>query len=128
MSRFLSVLACLALAVLISACGGSASQSVRSGIVGVALAGPTCPVESLASPCPERALRATLAVYGASNQFVTRFSTSPQGRFRVRLAPGSYRLRAQGAFAYPRLVAPLSVKVRPGEFTRLTLQFDTGIR
>ena len=48
MKRFAVVLVAVALA----SCGGAGAGDGSSGIRGQALAGPQCPVETQASPCP----------------------------------------------------------------------------
>jgi hypothetical protein len=52
------------------------------------------------------------------------------GRFHVRLTPGTYEVRAlpQNGSFYPRPPASLRVRVVSARFTRVTLIYDTGIR
>jgi hypothetical protein len=53
--------------------------------------------------------------------------TDAQGRFEVRLEPGGYVLATGEAEALP-LLKPVQVTVVEGEFTDVTLGFDSGIR
>jgi hypothetical protein len=56
--------------------------------------------------------------------------TRTDGSFRLRLAPGTYTVRAHALSTspFPRVPARLVVRVRPHHFTRVTLTYDTGIR
>jgi hypothetical protein len=62
----------------------------------------------------------------AGGRLVKRFRSATNGRFRVRLAAGRYRLEATHK-GYPRL-QPVLVTVRAHRFTTITITFDTGIR
>ena len=60
---------------------------------------------------------------------VNQFTSGPDGRFSVALAPGNYRLvplSPQGAIL-PR-AEPLEVTVPPNQFVEVTIQYDSGIR
>ena len=116
--------------LVLAACGGSSAaitaRSLDSGIVGQVLLGPTCPVERAGHPCV-RPYRTTVAVFAARTLHrLTTFRSGADGRFRVRLAAGSYRLEGTHG-GLPRL-APVLVTVRPDRFTSVTIMFDTGIR
>ena len=60
---------------------------------------------------------------------VTRFHSGPDGRFKVDLAPGSYTLigLTVGSSFLPRPI-PTSVKVTPGTYTVVNVEYDSGIR
>ena len=106
-----------------------------SGIEGMVLAGPTCPVERPDSPCPDRPVAIRIAVFTATHAMpmepVTTFTSGDDGRFRLALPAGSYTLERscgpQNCAPFPTL-APTQVQVEPGRFTRITLHADTGIR
>jgi len=53
-----------------------------------------------------------------------------EGRFRVRLTPGTYVVQPlrQGGSPFPRPPGPSTVRVRTGHFTNITITYDTGIR
>lgn len=104
------------------ACAGEAN----SGISGLVLRGPTQPVCRVGVPCDEPAPRATLAVTKAG-RIVARTRTNEQGRFRVALAPGRYTVITTGA-RIGQMAPSVSVRVRTGAYTRVTLHIDTGIR
>ena len=122
--------------ILLAACFGgggtpASTPAAGSGIEGQALAGPTCPVERVGSPCPDRPVAgAVVNVWNAQRtKKVTTFTADDQGRFRVALAPGDYYLDPQRVenqqFPIPH---PQSVTVREGAFTAVTIEYDTGIR
>jgi hypothetical protein len=60
----------------------------------------------------------------------TSVSSRGDGRFRVRLPPGTYTVEAtaQRASPLPRPPSPLQVQVGRGRFTAITITYDTGIR
>jgi len=108
-----------------------------SGIEGVVLAGPTCPVERIDSPCPDRPVSIPIAVYyfrAAQASPLAVVVSDDAGRFRVALPPGRYVLAGApcapgaGCAPLPRLGASPPVDVRPGGYTEVTLTADTGIR
>jgi hypothetical protein len=53
--------------------------------------------------------------------------SGPDGRFRVALAPGQYVLVAEVA-GNAMSAKPTDVTVAAGEFARVTVLLDTGIR
>lgn len=109
---------------------GSGSGS-GSGIRGTVLAGPACggPV-ILASPCPDEPVAADIAVTKAgSAEIVATVRSGADGKFSLELAPGTYTL-TPSAVGGSRLPAggPADVAVRPGRYSEVTLNMDTGIR
>jgi len=121
----------LLLAYPMGGCAGALIPfDLDSGISGVVLAGPTCPVESPDNPdCDDRPYAASIVVKTADGRFtVTRFTAGDDGRFRVPLFPGTYRLDPRpGASGFP-VSSPQTVVVQSGAFTDLTISYDTGIR
>src|ERR1700730_3652620 len=63
-----------------------------SGIDGIVLAGPTCPVERVDSPGPDRAAATTIAVFAGTSEtdVVAQMVTGQDGQFRQPLSPGTY--------------------------------------
>jgi len=98
-----------------------------SGIEGQTLIGPTCPVERLDSPCPDKPYQATLVVLNQSGTEVKRFDTNADGLFRVELPPGTYTLAPQSPGRLPR-AGQQAVQVTSGQFTSITITYDSGIR
>lgn len=110
------------------ACGDRDGAGAGSGVVGVVLLGPMCPVESTASPCPDRPMagQEVRVTRGGVEAGTTR--TDDRGRFRIALAPGEYVVGAVLEGAGPPTAAPVPVTVRQGSFTRVTVPVDSGIR
>jgi hypothetical protein len=130
--RLGAVLLVLLIASLLGSCGDEpAAGEGSSGITGRAVLGPTCPVEREDTPCPDEpygGARLRITERGTGD-VVTTVTADDEGRFRVRLPPGSYILEAEPTEGRPLPFAkPVDVTVRPGEFTNVTVAFDTGIR
>jgi hypothetical protein len=125
----LLVLALLALAL--SACGaGGPTDPPDSGIRGLVTLGPTCPVQVEGDPQPcSTTYAATLEIHDqASDRLITTVSSGADGRFEVRLAPGTYRIVPQVAEVLP-IASPLEdIVVTAGRFTEVQVDFDSGIR
>ena len=110
---------------------GTPSADGTSGIEGRAVAGPTCPVEHVDSPCPDKPIAATVLVWNAGRtEVVAKFATDESGAFRVELAPGEYSLEPLSP--QPGVSLPAArlqtVTVRAGEFAYVVIEYDTGIR
>lgn len=106
----------------------------NSGIEGQALLGPVCPGPQVAGAteatrCADQPYQATFEVLAEKGSVVTTFQTDDQGRFEVALSPGTYTLVPQ---TNPNAVLPRAsiqtVTVTEGQFTQITINFDTGIR
>src|SRR2546421_303621 len=107
----------------------STGHHVDSGVTGVVTLGPTCPVERPGDPnCRDRAYATTLKVVRARDHaLVKRFASRSDGRFRVHLVTGRYLIEKASGGALPSL-SPTPVRVGRPRFTRVDLQFDSGIR
>jgi hypothetical protein len=112
--------------LLLAGCHHAAAPG--TGIRGDVKLGPTCPVENVASPCPDRPFQGEVRAT-ASDGSTTTVSTDAQGRFTMNLRAGTYVVVAvtSNGNGIPRPV-PQSVQVRDGSYTRVTLLVDTGIR
>jgi carboxypeptidase family protein len=105
----------------------SAASATRSGIRGVVQAGPTCPVETPESPCPDRPVPgASVTAEGGPDGRVHRTSTDDQGAFRLRLRPGSYDLTATSDTVFG--CDSQRVRVTRNRYRDVTITCDTGIR
>ena len=98
-----------------------------TGIEGMVTIGPTCPVERIDSPCPDRPYEATIVVLDSGRHLVAEARSDAQGTFRVPLPPGTYTLSPQSLAALP-YAAEQTVTVSPGRFASVHIQFDSGIR
>lgn len=102
------------------------SPSGETGITGIATIGPTCPVERVDSPCPDRPYQARISVW-RGDTVVAETSSGADGRFSVSVPPGTYRVVGESGATFPRGVET-TVTVVGGQLLRVTLRFDSGIR
>ena len=119
--------------ILFSACArgpntGSDDEAVGT-IRGAVLLAPTCPVESIESPCPARPL-AGVPVLAVDDEGNVRADTvsDDDGRFAMDVAPGTYRLTASIQEDPARSVKPVRVDVVAGEVVHSDVVVDSGIR
>jgi hypothetical protein len=127
MSRFLLAFVALALA---AGCGsGDPSQPTDSGIAGLVLIGPQCPIVQEGVPCPDEPFETELRVRTDGGEEVLTTRSGPDGRFQLALAPGRYLVEpvAPNPGAPPQAAA-VEVEVAPHEYTELTIVYDSGIR
>jgi hypothetical protein len=112
--------------------GGDVTAQTESGIEGQTLISPTRPGPARADGPPAVApYPATLTIVStASGREVARLKTGSDGRFRVALPPGEYRIipvqETPGRFQ-PHASEEL-VSVLPGQFAHVKMEFDSGIR
>ena len=118
--------------VLLTACarGSSAGSDDRLGTIhGEVLLGPTCPVESIQSPCPGRPLAGVpVRVVDADGEVRASAVSDDRGAFTIDVTPGSYLLTASIEQDAARSVEPVRVEVRAGEVVRSDVMVDSGIR
>jgi hypothetical protein len=127
----------LATALLVAGCGPGAQASHGGDgadavpVSGVVLAGPVCPVESV-SPDPSCADRpvsgAELVIEATAGGEVLRVTSGPDGEFRMRLAPGAYRLVPQEVEGLMGTAGPMDLVVSAEPISDLVVSYDTGIR
>lgn len=119
------------LALALSACAAAGpTNAPDSGIRGLVTLGPTCPVQVENDPQPcSTTYAATLEIHDqVSDRLITTVTSGADGRFEVRLAPGTYRIVPQVAEVLP-IAAPLeNIVVEAGSFTEVQVDFDSGIR
>jgi hypothetical protein len=119
--------------IVLVGCGGGASTapaaSGGTGIGGVAVAGPTCPVERPGdSACQPRPVEgAVIVVTDAAREEVGQATTDAQGQFFIPLAAGRYLVTAGDVEGLMGPPASMEVVVSDGEAT-IELEYDTGIR
>ena len=102
---------------------------IDSGITGKVLLGPICPVMIEGQECPNQPYQATITVNSLGNREIIQFQTDEQGNFTVPLAPGEYILHPKTPPGKPYPFADEQrFTVLPGKFTRLLVQYDSGIR
>jgi major membrane immunogen (membrane-anchored lipoprotein) len=124
-----TILGVMVLGLLIVGCASSSSSSGTgdSGIQGKVLIGPTCPVETIEHPCPDRPLAADLVVARVGGGTVATALSGNDGTFRVPLPPGAYTITV-GHLGGVGLAKPMAVTVPAGRFVEVTVSVDSGIR
>jgi hypothetical protein len=118
--------------MLVAGCGGGGgpTATANSGIDGLALTGPTCPVENVSSPCPPRPIAAPIEVSLAGGSSGQQIQSDSSGRFSIVLPPGEYTVRPLAITnqAFPAPGPAQTVTVVAGQFVQVTVTYDTGIR
>jgi Carboxypeptidase regulatory-like domain len=103
----------------------------QTGIAGVALAGPACPVESV-PPDPDCAPRpvagATIVIHDAAGSEVAQTVTDADGSFFLTVPAGDYTVVPRPVEGLMGTAATIDVTVRDGIATQVQLDYDTGIR
>jgi Carboxypeptidase regulatory-like domain len=129
--RVLLVTVLLWFALLAGCARGSSegSQERLGTIRGSVLLAPTCPVETIESPCPGRPLaRVPVRVVDADGDVRASAVSDDDGAFTVDVAPGSYLLTASIEEDRARSVKPVRVVVGAGEVEHADVVVDSGIR
>ena len=102
-----------------------------TGIGGIAVAGPVCPVETV-PPDPDCAPRpvagAVVVIRDGSGSEVARTTTEADGSFFVEVAVGNYAVEPQPVEGLMGTAAALEVRVAAGSLAQIQLDYDTGIR
>lgn len=117
--------------VATGACGidGSTDDPAAeaSGIRGVVMTGPQCPVVMEGSPCPDQPWEGIVRVSDADGQ-VAEVVTDAEGRFAVTVAPGTYDVGPVMEGTGPGFARSERVTVTDGDVIAVTLTVDSGIR
>lgn len=107
------------------------SGSVETGIYITAVAGPTCPVETV-PPDPACAPRpvpnVTVAIFDDAGDEQGTLVLDAAGEGSLALRPGSYIVNGQGAAGLMNGPEAQRVEVEDGRVTDVELMYDTGIR
>ena len=126
--RVIGLTGCMAIALGACALGtASAAPRVDSGVRGLVLYGPTCPVERPGRSCV-RPYEASITVKREpTGTVVAHVDSGTNGRFSVRLRAGRYLLVPRSGKPFPR-ARSRTVSVHSHRFTAVTIRFDSGIR
>jgi len=138
MKRRISALVILCV-TLVSCAGASAtiseagdSLTTTNLVRGVAVSGPTCPVERFPpdASCADRPVSAAvMVVKGSDGVEVARTSSDADGRFEFELEPGRYLLEPQAVDGLLGTAPTQEIVVGAAEsMPELTVAYDTGIR
>jgi hypothetical protein len=124
---FLLALVCLTL--VLAACGDDVpGTDVDTGIRGVVLAGPQCPVVREGSPCPDEPMSGVEVRALQDDSVIRSDRTDVEGRFELLLPPEDYVLEAVLEGGAAPSAKPVNATVTEGGFTEVTVLVDTGIR
>jgi hypothetical protein len=85
------------------------------------------PVKVGDNSCPDQPYQATIVVLDDNNDQVTQVLCDSNGHFTVQLPPGTYVLHPISGNPLPR-AADQTVEVSPGQFTQVSIVYDTGMR
>jgi hypothetical protein len=102
--------------------------SLPSGIAGTVTIGPTCPVERIDDPCPDRPYAATFTIQDDAGHDLCTVQSGDDGHLRVGLSPGSYALVPVIGPSHLPFAQPQQVSVVPNQYTEVSIGFDSGIR
>lgn len=112
---------------------GTSTQGIlpyKSGIKGVVMLGPTCPVEKNPPDpnCADKPYQTMIVVFRVSDPVhaISFTNSGADGKFSLSLPPGDYILGA-GESNLPRCDHP-QVTVGPDSYATTTISCDTGIR
>ncbi|HKY61222.1 MAG TPA: carboxypeptidase-like regulatory domain-containing protein [Gemmatimonadota bacterium] len=105
----------------------------RGTLAGFVAIGPICPVEQEGVPCPvppEVYAGVDVVVREEANgELAARVDLDDEGRYRVDLPAGRYRVRLDHELGIDRGFSPThDVEIRAGRTTELDFDIDTGIR
>ena len=121
----------IALAVLIM-CGGFLSAQTQSGsetgIEGVVAISPIKAGPIRADAPSSRPLANTAFVAENQKGEVASFTTDGQGRFRIPLSPGHYKVSLKERTSSIGRYGPFEVDVVAGQMTKVQWQCDSGMR
>lgn len=131
MKRYLSI-SLLLLTFLLAACGPNVTATPVAGDGTTGIRGQVflaeCQGPEVATDCfSQEPYQATLIVYDANLQEITRILTKSDGTFEFELEPGVYFIHPYSPSQYP-IATDYQVVVAEGTMTELTVIYDTGMR
>jgi hypothetical protein len=126
------VLALVAVMALLTACDAAPPEE-EGAIVFVAMAGPTCPVETDPPDpdcAPQPVAGAPVFVMPANGQdvVIAEGATGADGRLTLAVPAGDYIVTAWAVEGLAAAPEPVVVSVLAGLTTEVPLGYDTGIR
>ncbi len=117
----------LGVLILILATCSTKPQPTDSGIEGRVFIGPMCPVVQVGQECPDQPYQAVLTVNSPEGEKIVQAQTDEEGKFRIPLKPGKYTLHPESPNNYP-FADEQPFTVEEGEYTQVTVNYDSGIR
>ena len=116
------------IAMAVCAFSGQTPSAGESGIEGVITISPANPGPTRDDAPGSIPLANATFVVEKNNREVTSFTTDGQGRFRVWLPPGHYKVSLKGRKSSIGRFGPFEADVAPGKMTTLQWECDSGIR
>ena len=113
--------------VIVSALTSTLPKPSGTGIYGLLVASPTCPVERIGQPCPPRPVVAEIDIRTTDGSTAAFTHTDSAGRYAVSVRPGHYALIVITGATFPRCPSR-EVTVSSGSPLRADITCDTGIR
>jgi hypothetical protein len=107
---------------------GQSSSAEETGIEGVITITPAKPGPIRADSPGSIPLANTPFVVENQNVEVASFTTDEQGRFRITLAPGHYKVALKGKRVSIGRFGPFDAEVVAGKMTKVQWECDSGIR
>jgi hypothetical protein len=127
--RFRNLFAAFGLiGMAVCASTGQTPSAGESGIEGVITISPANPGPIRADAPGSVPLANAPFVVEKNNGEVTSFITDDQGRFRVSLPPGHYKISLKGRKTTIGRFGPFEADVAPGKMTNVQWECDSGIR
>ncbi len=112
---------------LLTACTSAPTPAADTGVEGQVTIGPMCPVVRIDQPCPDRPYSATLTVLSPEGKQIAKIQADADGFYRLLLVPGNYIMQPESPNMMPYAQSQ-SFTVIAGQFTRLDIVYDSGIR
>ena len=107
--------------------GAATEPSLKSGLRGVVMRGPTKPVCTDSEPCEEPAPGVVLR-FTRGERLVARVTTGSAGGYRLNLRPGRYAVTTPSNRRVGTGLTPRFVRVPIGRVARVVFHLDTGIQ
>jgi hypothetical protein len=107
--------------------GGTTSDS---GIEGKVTIGPTCPGPARPDDpaCADKPFQATIKILDSGSALVSQVQSDANGDYRAQLQPGTYIVDPQPGESPMQRAQQQTVSVMAGQYTRVDIQYDSGIR
>ena len=112
----------------VCASSGQTPSGGESGIEGAITISPANPGPIRADAPGSKPLASATFVIENKNGEVVSFTTDDQGRFRVSLPPGHYKVLLKGRKTTIGRFGPFEVDVATGKMTNVQWECDSGIR
>ena len=124
------VLGLVPIGVSLAACGTSPAAPAPGTLSGVVTIGPACPGPSRADrPCPPKPFEAEIRIVPKSGGAAKSIRSDAEGRFRLQLPAGDYRLEPVDGTPAGVPSSPIQeVSIASGKTTEVRIRYESGIR